>query len=88
MDPLIHIYPFRMIYDLSQQEHSAISQRINELPSRPVNLDNDELRVSGSSWTKEHMDALRVANLDNLPLNRFFPSSWIPRDNDPGKLRK
>ncbi|KAJ9292731.1 hypothetical protein DTO271G3_8430 [Paecilomyces variotii] len=72
-----------MRYDLSQQEHSAISQRLQEIPSHPINLDNEELRVHGRSWTKEHMDALRVAPLDNLPLDRFFPPNYIPGDTDP-----
>ncbi|KAJ9193527.1 hypothetical protein DTO207G8_2472 [Paecilomyces variotii] len=72
-----------MRYDLSQQEHSALSQRLREIPSQPINLDNDELRVHGRSWTKEHMDALRVAHLDNLPLDRFFPPDYIPGDTDP-----
>lgn len=73
---------------LSQQEHSALSQRLREIPSQPINLENDELRVHGRSWTKEYMDALRVAHLDNLPLDRFFPPDYIPGDTDPGTLKQ
>lgn len=76
-----------MIYNLSQKELSLIVQRLANLPPRHINLDNDDLRTTGgSSWTKEHMDALRVAYIDNLPLSRFFPSDHIPTDTDPGKL--
>ncbi|KAJ9195145.1 hypothetical protein DTO164E3_6906 [Paecilomyces variotii] len=32
------------------------------------------------------MDALRVAHLDNLPLDRFFPPDYIPGDTDPAEV--
>ncbi|KZF26769.1 hypothetical protein L228DRAFT_243284 [Xylona heveae TC161] len=36
---------------------------------------------SGSKWRSEHLEALRVAYLDNLALERLFPSQFIPSDH-------
>ncbi|KAJ9370317.1 hypothetical protein DTO282E5_5026 [Paecilomyces variotii] len=71
-----------MRYDISSREQSIIAQRLRDLPSPPIDLAQDELRKPGSSWTKKHMDALRVASIDDLLLSRFFSSSFLPKDDD------
>lgn len=59
-------------------ETNELLAPLNALPTRAVSLDNPYLHVSGSSWKKDHLNALRVVSLDNLPLRRFSPPKTIP----------
>ncbi|KAI9760683.1 MAG: hypothetical protein M1840_002359 [Geoglossum simile] len=44
----------------------------------PSDLNSPKLVVPGSEWNHEHLVAFRVSLLDSLPLDRLFPSEYLP----------
>ena len=74
-----------MRYTLTEEEENALPEQKSLLPTGPSNMKNGLLHVSGSSWGKDHLKALRVLHLDDLPLERFFDANYLPDDSDPGR---
>lgn len=47
----------------------------------PSNLNNAKLRVSGSKWKDDHLEALRVVYLDDVDISRLFPAEYLPSES-------
>jgi hypothetical protein len=60
-----------------EEKRAGISLLANE----PSDLNAPELAVSGSLWDEEHLVALRVVLLDELPIHRIFPDEFMSSDN-------
>lgn len=74
-----------MIYTLTKEEEDELLEQKRLLPTTPTNMSNSMLHVSGSSWGKDHLKALRVLHLDDLPLERFFDAQYLPNDSHPSR---
>lgn len=73
-----------MIYTLTKEEEDELLEQKRLLPTTPTNMSNS-IHVSGSSWGKDHLKALRVLHLDDLPLERFFDAQYLPNDSHPSR---
>ena len=49
-----------MRYTLTEEEENALLEQKGLLPTGSSNMNNGLLHVSGSSWGKDHLKALRV----------------------------
>lgn len=68
-------------------EHSYFQQCMSNSTSSSI---SEFVRVEGvrflrstSKWTEKHLFAFKCLWLDNLPVSRVIPSSFIPTDDDP-----
>lgn len=55
------------------------------LKSEPSDLNDTELHVSGSKWSRSHLYALRVVLLESLPIERIIPGTYVPTPGNHGK---
>lgn len=51
-------------------------------------MQKKSLHVSASQWSNEHLKALRVVYLDDLPVTRFFDREHFPGRWDLGDLSR
>ncbi|KAH0534228.1 hypothetical protein FGG08_007185 [Glutinoglossum americanum] len=47
----------------------------------PSDLNSPKLMVPGSDWNSQQLVAFRASLLDDLPLDRLFPSEYMPEDH-------
>lgn len=67
-----------MRYTLSAEEQAKVAPQQAQLSAGNCSMNRVSLRKSGSHWNEEHLHALRVVHLDDLPLERFFATEHIP----------
>jgi hypothetical protein len=75
-----------MHFTLSDDEVAIVKDQKKRLPKNNCSLSKDTLYVSASNWGEEHLRALRVTHIDDLPLERFFDAEHIPQDDGTGEL--
>lgn len=53
----------------------------------PSDLMDSSLYISGSNWSKKHLDALKITSIDNLKPSRILPLRFIPSNHLASKFR-
>jgi len=64
-----------------QEQNQGIAHSVNGSPD----LNSLALALSGCKWEDAHLKGHRVVLLDRIPLQRLFPSEYLPSATHPGE---